>query len=224
MKLHRKKTVTLIALFLMLTMAIPLIALPKVDAQSTRKMASYAYLIAIPNPIGVGQSTFISMWVDAALPDALYTNDIRRHGYKLTITAPDGTKTTQEWPILFDTTGVEFTKFTPTQEGKYTLLFEYAGQVFTWNASALQRQFTGTTFLPANKTVTLNVQQEPLPASLGSIPFRQNIGHVRQRDRTFTGTHYHHIGSGANYFGAFATPGGRLNLWQSDVLHPTQDT
>lgn len=216
----KNKTAITMVTLLILTFAISLIALPAANAQSTRKMTSYAYLIAIPNPVGVGQTTFISMWVDAALPDALYTNDIRRHGYKLTITAPDGTKTTEEWPILFDTTGVEFKSFTPSQAGEYTLLFEYAGQVYTWNATSAQRQFTGTTFLPANKTVTLTVQQEPLPAPIGSYPLPteywtrpiegQNLDWYTLSSHWLRGS----------YFGAFATPGGRLNLWQRDGAAP----
>ena len=210
----------LIALILMITITVPLIALPAANAQSTREMASYAYLIAIPNPVGVGQNTFISMWVDAAMPDSLYANDIRRHGYKLTITAPDETKTVQEWPVVFDTTGVGFMKFTPSQAGTYTMLFEYAGQVYTWNATSAQRQWTGTTFLPTSRTVTLTVQEEPLPDPINSYPLPteywarpiegQNLDWYTISSHWLRGS----------YFGAFATPGGRLNLWQRNGAAP----
>jgi len=211
---------TLIALILMVSIAIPLINSPAASAQSTKQMASYAYLIAIPNPVGVGQDTFISMWVDASLPDALYTNDIRRLGYKITITAPDGTKTVQEWPVVFDTTGVEFMKFTPSQTGTYTVLFEYAGQVYTWDATSAQREWTGTTFLPASRSVTLTVQQEPLPAPIYSYPLPTEYW-----SRPIDGQNlaWYSISSHwlrGSYFGTFATPGDRLNLWQRDGAAP----
>ena len=51
---------------------------------------SYAYLSVQPSPIGVGQTAAICLWVDTAMPGALIDNDIRRHGYTLTITKPDG--------------------------------------------------------------------------------------------------------------------------------------
>ena len=38
-------------------------------------------------------------------------NDYRFHNYKLTITAPDGKVTTQEFPYIVDTTSNQGTKF-----------------------------------------------------------------------------------------------------------------
>ena len=60
------------------------------NAQSSGEMASYAYLSIEPNPVGVGQTTYVAMWVDFPMPGATEANSIRRHDYKLTITAPDG--------------------------------------------------------------------------------------------------------------------------------------
>ncbi|HEX9261776.1 MAG TPA: hypothetical protein VF893_04535, partial [Candidatus Bathyarchaeia archaeon] len=93
------------AIFLLLAITVSLVAMPAALAQSTRKITSYAYVSAEPNPVGVGQTTYISVWVDASLPEALFINDIRRHDYKLTVTAPDGTKTTNSWPMKAE--GVE---------------------------------------------------------------------------------------------------------------------
>ena len=73
---------------------------------------TYAYISAAPDPIGVGQTTHIYMWLDAVYgaaggataaigtnastsSAALTANFYRFHNYILTITAPDGTKTTQ---------------------------------------------------------------------------------------------------------------------------------
>jgi outer membrane protein assembly factor BamB len=184
-------------------------------------MSSYAFLVATPNPVGIGQRTYISMWVDAALPEALYTNDIRRHGYKLTIKEPDGSiAKTEEWPIVQDTTGVEFTSFAPDQVGTYTLLFEYAGQVYTWNSTSAERQWTGTTFLAASRTITLTVQEEPLPDPINSYPLPTEYW-----TRPIEGQNLDWYTLSSNWlrsahFGTFATPGGRLNLWQRDGAGP----
>ena len=98
-------------------MATSILPLPSANAQSSGEMTSFPYLIIAPDPVGVGQTTYISMMVDVPLADSTEANDIRRHDYKLTITAPDGTTTTQSWDIIWDTTGVQFTSFTPNQVG-----------------------------------------------------------------------------------------------------------
>ncbi len=55
-KVLENKIATAIALFLMLTMAISLVALPvTVKAQAAPTMKTYAVVDAIPNPVGVGE-------------------------------------------------------------------------------------------------------------------------------------------------------------------------
>ncbi len=222
MKFSTNKTrATLIALFLTLTIAVPLAALPATNAQGQGELTSYAYMDAAPNPVGVGQRTYISMWVDASLPESLYTNDIRRHGYTLTIKDSDGNVVdTEEWAVVEDTTGVAFTSFTPDEAGTYTLLFEYDGQEYTWNSTSRERQWTGTVFLPASKTVSLVVQEEPIPDPIYSYPLPteywtrpidgQNLDWYTISSHWLRG----------EYFGSFALPGGRLNLWQRDGTGP----
>ena len=87
-------------------------------------MASYAYLIVEPNPVGVGQTTYIAMMIDVPLPSASEANDIRRHDYQLIITAPDGTTETKSWARIADTTGVQSTSFTPTMVGHIQLYLQ----------------------------------------------------------------------------------------------------
>ncbi len=87
----KNKASILIATFLILTMVIPAFMVDPTAAQTSGQMSSYAYLIVEPNPVGVGQTTYIAMIVDVPLPGASEANDIRRHNYQLTITAPDGT-------------------------------------------------------------------------------------------------------------------------------------
>jgi outer membrane protein assembly factor BamB len=172
MKISRSKTkATLIALFLMLTIAMTLVALPAANAHTPPwNVPSFAYLVPAPNPVGVGQRVVIMMWVDLPMPNAALTNDIRRHDYKLTITKPDNTTQTFDWPVVDDSTGVQWVPYTPEQVGPYTLKFDYKGQVYTWNSSTAERTWTDDTFLPASATKILTVQEEPLPDPRTSYP------------------------------------------------------
>jgi hypothetical protein len=173
MKNSRNKTMaTLIALFLVLTVAVTLVALPAANAHTPPwQILSWAYLAVNPNPVGVGQQVAVAMWVDRAMPEATETNDIKRHDYQLTITKPDGTKEVKTFPYIADPTGVQSYLYTPDQVGTYKFNFHYPAQVYTWSATAAQRVFTNDTFMAADsKTVTLIVQQEKIPAAITSYP------------------------------------------------------
>jgi hypothetical protein len=160
-----KKT-TAIALLLMLTFAVSIVALPATNAHTPPwEIYSYPYIVPAPNPVGVGQQVLIVMWVDEPMPSATATNDIKRHGYTLTITAPDETKEVKEWDVVWDSTSIQYVAYTPTQVGTYTLLFEYDGQNYTWGGT-----YNNDVFLPCSKTVTLTVQEESLPAATTSYP------------------------------------------------------
>ncbi|TFH23039.1 hypothetical protein E4G67_03630 [Candidatus Bathyarchaeota archaeon] len=160
-----------VALFLICALTLTLVPFSPASAADPRQMTSYCYLNVEPNPVGVGQQTYISLWVDTPFADANYDNPVRRHDYKLTITDPDGNVAlTQSWPVVEDTTGVTFTSFVPIKVGIYTAVFEYAGQTYVWNATTTQRQWTGTIILPASRTMNFTVQQDPLPFPLYSYP------------------------------------------------------
>ncbi len=91
MKSLGKQSASATAIILISTIALTLFAMPAANAHSPPwNFPSYAYLVASPNPVGVGQKVSIVMWVDYPLPSAVVTNDIRRHDYTLTISKPDG--------------------------------------------------------------------------------------------------------------------------------------
>lgn len=156
----RKKTIAIATvIFLLLTMTASLVMVPDVAAHTpVWNIPSYAYLVPSPNPVGVGQKIAIVMWVDTPLPSAAVTNDIRRHDYKLTITKPDLTTEIHEWPIVTDSTSIQYFQYVPDQIGNYSLFFEYKGQTYTWSGT-----YQNDYFMPVNKTATFTVQQEPLP-------------------------------------------------------------
>jgi hypothetical protein len=106
----QNKTMAIIFAILMVTSSATAIAmLPTASAHDPAwTFPSYSYVVPAPDPIGVGQTGAIVMWVDYPLPGANVVNDIRRHDYTLTITKPDGTTETQHWDRKtadYDTTG-----------------------------------------------------------------------------------------------------------------------
>ena len=154
----KNKAATAIAMILILTFAISLIALPSASAHTPPwQIPTFAYLNARPDPVGVGQEVIIVVWLDKMPAGTAILNDIRFHDYKLTITKPDGETDVVNWPIVTDTTSSAYTLYTPTQVGTYTLKFEFPGQTYTWSG-AYQNDY----YMPSSRTIMLTVQDEPI--------------------------------------------------------------
>jgi hypothetical protein len=157
-----------IATFLMLSIGASMMLGPTANAHTPPwEITTFAYILATPNPIGVGQQADVIMWVDktmggwgAASPD----NDIRMHDYKLTITKPDGTTETKTWDTIYDTTSSQYTSYTPDQTGEYTFKFDFPEQVCTYSTD-----YQNDTYLASSATTTLTVQEEPV-TEYGSYP------------------------------------------------------
>ena len=161
-----------IAVFLLLTLAVTLVALPAANAHTPAwGIPTFAYVIAVPNPVGVGQTTTIYMFLgNLPFDGAALVNDYRFRNYKLTITAPDGTVQTQNWDYISDPTNSKYYPFTPTQVGAYTLNFTYLGQAVNDYSHAPNSAYVNDTYLPSSNTATLTVQQEPIPPSVATPP------------------------------------------------------
>ncbi len=225
MNFANKKTIIL-ATILTIIIAMPIISLPT-SAQTSGQMTSYAYLIVEPNPVGVGQTTYIAMIVDVPLPSSSEANDIRRHNYQLAITAPDGTVTTKSWDRVADTTGVQSTSFTPDQVGTYTFDFNYPDQTYTWtSAEGGSNAYTGLIFLGVNATATLTVQEDivqatadsPLPTEYWERPIYGEDYNWYKMGSQWLGSGSSSYASSANYFGTFQQPG--MSLWQLGGIGP----
>ena len=163
-----KKTVTLL---LLMTIAIPLIALPNATAHTPPwEITSWAYVTAAPNPIGVGQKVLIVGWSSIVLPSATATNDIRFKDLQLQITKPDNTVQTIPLPNT-DSTSTAYISYTPDQIGTYAIVFKYPDLKFTWDSTSSLRTWTNDTFKGAtSKTFYLTVQQEQVPEPIASYP------------------------------------------------------
>ncbi len=168
-KISTKTAISIVTLFLVISIAIPMTTLSTASAHTPAwEIVSYAYVTAAPNPVGVGQTVYVYMWVDIPIAGAVIANDIRRSGYTLITENPEGTTSTQTWGVIDDTTGIQAYSFTPDKVGDYTLTFKYAGQVHRWNQantpglSAANALYENDTFLPAEVTMTLTVQEEQI--------------------------------------------------------------
>jgi hypothetical protein len=178
MQISKSKTAAIaIAIFLTFSMAASMMLIPNVSAHTpVWQIPTYAYIFVAPSPIGVGQRASIDMWLSVVLPGAEPGNDIRWQNYELTITAPDGTKTTQTFATISDPTSNQDYYFTPTQVGTYNLTFTFPGQVYTWTAPQASMfggppapsPYIGDNYLPSSASTTLTVQQTQLSAIPGT--------------------------------------------------------
>jgi hypothetical protein len=187
MKFAKNKTTTIaIAMFLMFSMSASMILVTTASAHTpVWQIPTFAYVQAVPNPIGVGQSGLIYMWVDKIPDGAQLGNDIRFHNYQLTITAPDGTVQTQTFATVQDPTSNQHYSFTPTQVGTYTLNFTFPGYTYTYTGlipgffgPPAPSVYVNDTYLPSAASATLTVQESaittiptvPLPSSYWTRP------------------------------------------------------
>ncbi len=164
--MSKGKTSKAFVLFLMFAMVFSLVALPAAIAHDPPwEIPTTAMLSVAPNPVGVGQQVIIVMWLDRTVQGTGFTNDLRMHGYKLTITKPDDTTEVKTWDMIVDTTSSQYTLYTPDQVGIYKLKFEFPGMDWMWGGT-----YENDTYLPSSREITLAVQEEQLPEALTSYP------------------------------------------------------
>ncbi len=177
MKNFQNKTIAIaIALLLTISMAASTILIPQVNAHNPGyNIPTFAYISAHPDPIGVGQTVNVFMWVNQIYGvgwdfPALLSNNYRFHNYNFTIVAPNGAVTTKIFETVSDTTSNQFTSFTPDQVGIYTLIFNFPGQTYTATNGNPNSVSVNDTYLPSSATTTLTVQQDQIPGATGSSP------------------------------------------------------
>jgi outer membrane protein assembly factor BamB len=162
---NSKSKILTISMILILTISMSTILIENAAAHDPpQKITTHAYVQAVINPVGVGQSTYIYMWVDKVKDGALITNNVRFHNYKLTITAPNGDVTEKTFETVTDSTSNQAYAFTPNQVGTYNLTFNFPEQVHEITGSA----YDNDTYLASSYTTTLTVQADPIgtfPAS-----------------------------------------------------------
>lgn len=174
------KCSTIIATILIISTLASVMLTPTTDAHTPAwQIPTFAYVQPVVNPVGVGQTTYIYMWIDKTFgTETAMTNDWRFHNYQLTITAPDGTKETKTWETVWDTTSSQSYSFTPNQVGVYTFDFKFPGQDYNTYSHSAASAFVNDTYLPSSATATLTVQEDaisyqpnyPLPTEYWTRP------------------------------------------------------
>jgi outer membrane protein assembly factor BamB len=166
-------------LFLILTFAVSLVAMPAANAHTPSwNIPTFAHIFAATDPVGVGQSAKIYLFLTPTYPNENMENDYRFHNYKLVITDPNGKQQTMKWDTCWDTTSNQFASFTPTEVGTYTLEFSFPGQYVNDYSHAPDSDYIDDYFLPSNASTTLTVIDHdvsylpisPLPTEYWSRP------------------------------------------------------
>lgn len=143
------------------------------QAATVYQIPTFLQVTAEPNPVGVGQPVYISLFFTKPIPT---TSNQLYSGLAVNIMQPDGTNKTFG-PYTCDTTGgVGGVEYTPTSIGNYTVQGIYPGQKLT----------TGDILLAdVSNPVTFTVQEEaisgttyiPLPDEYWSRPiYSTNYG------------------------------------------------
>ena len=124
----KKSAKLLIALFLLLVLTIPMIMQASQITVQAIDVPTFLKVYAAPNPVGVGQAEFLSMFFTK--PISTVGNQIYR-GLTLNVVKPDGTNQTFG-PYNTDTTGgVGGIEFTPTELGQL-----FCSRLFPWTRLA----------------------------------------------------------------------------------------
>ncbi len=189
-KLRNKTLAISIAIFFIISMSASTTLIPNAKAHTPIwQIPTYAYIVAEPNPIGVGQTIDVYMWLDAVYgaaggttaavgtngataSSALLANNYRFHNYALTITSPNGTASTTTFPVISDPTSSQYISFTATQAGTYSFNFSFSGQVYGANGDGYSGSaLINDTYLPSSASTTLTVQQQSIPSAITGEPF-----------------------------------------------------
>ncbi len=159
-----KKIATAIAIFLIATFLVSMIALPQQSraAIANREKTTYAFCGVLPNPVGVGQQVYV--WF--GITDYLENQSLGWSGLTVVVTKPDGSNQTLG-PLKTAATGQAQVTFTPTVEGNYTFQTFFPAQWYNWTGTPMfDPEVYGNIYYKASSSepVTLHVQQDPVPS------------------------------------------------------------
>jgi len=161
MAISKCKTNKTITFILVITFAASFL-MASSPAQAQEPLTTFAFVDAIPNPVGVGETVLIRYGVMQQLgyPEDGWT------GLSVTIAKPDGTTQTLQ-NLRTDSTGGSAVAFVPNEEGIYELTTNFPAQTFPQDYFDFQRGafLTTDTVVEAaqSETIELVVQAEPLP-------------------------------------------------------------
>jgi hypothetical protein len=164
--IKNKSKLSMIALFLMLTIVASSVAIfPAVNAQTATTIRSFFYVGVSPSTVGVGQSVIVVTWTADMPPDVgetagTVTSPTGRAGWNnpatVSIMKPDGTNDTLTMPRT-DPVGATWINYVPETVGTYVLQAYFPGE---WKNSTTSRTYYTPDY---SATTNLTVQQDPTP-------------------------------------------------------------
>jgi hypothetical protein len=158
MQMQSKKAIAISVLIILLIPASMTIVSAAVYPPTGTHVTSYAQINVAPNPIGIGQTVTVNMYL--AVP--LETSEVPKN-MTLYITDPSGNKQTLG-PFTGDTTGGTYYTFVPDKLGNYSIYWYYPGQTLTGTPGPTS--WAGLITDPSTSpTEILTVQQEPVERS-----------------------------------------------------------
>ena len=164
--LKNKIAAITIAIFFMLSMIASMMLMPTTSAHTPAwNIPTFAFIAATPNPIGVGQTATIGLWLTNVYDSEAITNNYRFQNFKLTITAPNGGVITETFPTATPDSFISY-YYTPTATGTYNLTFTFPGQTITTTNGNPASAYINDTYLPSHASCTLTVQSTPLAPAL----------------------------------------------------------
>ncbi|MCL5876849.1 MAG: hypothetical protein M1540_03450 [Candidatus Bathyarchaeota archaeon] len=163
-----KNIIATMLLLVFVASVITTIPLMNINVQAEVTQKTYAIADAIPNPIGLGESTLLKCGVSEATASA----SLGWTGITITVVKPDGTTQTLG-PFTTDSTGSTYTTYTPDQVGNYTITTNFPNQTITQRFMPSERGVwieAGTILLASSKTFTLEVLEEPIAQAYPGHP------------------------------------------------------
>ena len=162
----------------MMTIAVTLVALPATNAHTPPwTISTYAFIKVQPDPIGVGQTAYISGWLDKVPPTSISNFGMVWHNMKVTVTKPDGSQETLG-PFNSDAVGGMWASYVPSQIGTYKFILTFPGQIVVEENTYpyplvvdIGRAFINDTYTGStSKEVTLIVQQKQIETAYPTLP------------------------------------------------------
>jgi hypothetical protein len=178
MKLQRNKTLSTIALILMLTLSAFVIGMPTANAHTPAwNIPTWCYVSLTNSVVGVNQQVTIVYWLNDVPPTAMgdYGD---RWTFTVEVTKPDGSKDTLG-PFTSDPVGSGWASYVPKQLGTYTIVAKFPGKVINtptppsvgYQTAAMATYLNDTYAASTSDPVTLTVQQAPIqPWSEAPLP------------------------------------------------------
>ncbi len=161
-----------------------LVFLPLTNAKSTdATIPTWAYLQVVPNPVGVGQTAYITMFLDKVPPTANGIGGDRWENFDLKVTKPDGTIQNMG-PYTSDNVGGFSVVFVPDELGTYSFVFSFPGQTIAganpnppptgFNPGSIGDVYGPSTSTTETLTVTntpaTSIPENPLPTGYWARP------------------------------------------------------